>query len=134
MSHRHEYGSGADVCETRNPASPAEAIGRYGVPDAAEVAAIVERAVPLAGGGAKEGADPDGGHFFRPAILGDVRHECIAGQEEIFGPVLSVVEYDSFDQAAEMLNGAKNSGVGAYSAGPTAVNFCTFECAAYVAS
>ena len=141
--------------------------------------AIAEGAVPLAGGGAAEGAGPDGGYFYRPTILGDVRHESIAGQEEIFGPVLSIIEYDSFDQAMEMLNGTKfgltsalfsnsnahvqrflaesrhgmmhvnhgtvpdnnmpfggikNSGVGAYSVGPTAVNFYTSEHAAYIAS
>lgn len=141
--------------------------------------AIAESAVPLAGGGAAEGAGPDGGNFYRPTILGDVRHESIAGQEEIFGPVLSIIEYDSFDQAMEMLNGTKfgltsalfsnsnahvqrflaesrhgmmhvnhgtvpdnnmpfggikNSGVGAYSVGPTAVNFYTSEHAAYIAS
>ena len=140
--------------------------------------AIAEGAVPLAGGGAPEGAGPDGGFFYRPTILGDVRHRSIAGQEEIFGPVLSVIEYDSFDQAIEMLNGTefgltsalfsnsssrvqrflaesqhgmmhvnhgtvpdnnmpfggiRNSGVGAYSVGPTAVNFYTSEHSAYIA-
>lgn len=140
--------------------------------------AIEEGARPLAGGAAAEGAGPEGGYFYRPTILGDVAHQSIAGQAEIFGPVLSVLEYDRFDQAMEMLNGTafgltsalfsndnalvqrflrdsrhgmlhvnhgtipdnnmpfggiKNSGVGAYSVGPTAVNFYTSEHAAYVA-
>lgn len=140
--------------------------------------AVAEGAVPLAGGSAPEGAGPDGGYFYRPTILGDVRHQSIAGQDEIFGPALSVIEYDSFDQAIDMLNGTefgltsalfsnsnsrvqrflaesrhgmmhvnhgtvpdnnmpfggiRNSGVGAYSVGPTAVNFYTSEHSAYIA-
>ena len=139
--------------------------------------AITEGAKPLAGGAAAEGAGPDGGYFYRPTILGNVAHDSTASQVEIFGPVLSVLEYDTFDQAMEMLNGTefgltsalfsnnnayvqrflresqngmlhvnhgtvpdnnmpfggvKNSGVGAYSVGPTAVNFYTSEHAAYV--
>lgn len=139
--------------------------------------AISEGAVPLAGGVAAEGAGREGGYFYRPTILGDVAHDSTAAQVEIFGPVLSVLTYDTFDQAMEMLNGTdfgltsalfsnnnshvqrflqesqngmlhvnhgtipdnnmpfggvKNSGVGAYSVGPTAVNFYTSEHAAYV--
>lgn len=139
--------------------------------------AIEEGAKPLAGGTATEGAGREGGYFYRPTILGDVAHDSTAGQVEIFGPVLSVLAYDTFDQAMEMLNGTefgltsalfsnnnayvqrflresrngmmhvnhgtvpdnnmpfggvKNSGVGPYSVGPTAVNFYTSEHAAYV--
>ena len=138
--------------------------------------AIGEGAKALAGGFAPN--RPDDGYFYRPTVLGDVQHASIAGQKEIFGPVLSVLEYDTFDQAMEMLNGTefgltsalfsnrndliqrflaesqngmihvnhgtvpdnnmpfggiKNSGVGAYSVGPTAVNFYTSEHSAYVA-
>ena len=138
--------------------------------------AIGEGARPLAGGSAPN--RPDDGYYYRPTILDDVQHDSVAGQEEIFGPVLSVLEYDTFDQAMEMLNGTefgltsalfsnrndliqrflaesqngmihvnhgtvpdnnmpfggiKNSGVGAYSVGPTAVNFYTSEHSAYVA-
>ncbi|MEM7303036.1 MAG: aldehyde dehydrogenase family protein [Pseudomonadota bacterium] len=138
--------------------------------------AIAEGAAPLAGGSAPN--CPEDGYYYRPTILGDVEHESIAGQEEIFGPVLSVIEYDTFDQAIDMLNGTefgltsslfsnrndlvqrflnesqngmihvnhgtvpdnnmpfggiKNSGVGAYSVGPTAINFYTSEHSAYIA-
>lgn len=138
--------------------------------------AIAEGAKPLTGGSAP--GEPEEGYFYSPTILSDVDHNSIAGQTEIFGPVLSVLEYSTFDQAMEMLNdtefgltsslfsnrndliqrflaesnngmihvnhgtvpdnnmpfgGVKNSGVGAYSVGPTAVNFYTSEHAAYVA-
>lgn len=67
--------------------------------------AIAEGARPLAGGSAPN--RPEDGYYYRPTILGDVRHDSIAGQEEIFGPVLSVLEYDSFDRAMEILNGTR---------------------------
>ncbi len=137
--------------------------------------AIAEGAKPLAGGSAP--GDAAEGYFYTPTILGDVDHNSIAGQQEIFGPVLSVLEYDTFDEAMQMLNGTefgltsslfsnrndliqrflaesqngmihvnhgtvpdnnmpfggiKNSGVGAYSVGPTAVNFYTSEHSAYI--
>lgn len=140
--------------------------------------AIVEGAKPLSGGMPAQGAGETGGYFYQPTILGDVKHDSIAGQVEIFGPVLSVLEYEIFDEAMEMLNGTefgltsalfsdsnayvqrflnesqngmlhvnhgtvpdnnmpfggvKHSGVGAYSVGPTAINFYTSEHAAYVA-
>lgn len=140
--------------------------------------AISEGAVVVAGGQAPDGAGDDGGYFYQPTILGSVQHKSTAGQVEIFGPVLSVLEYDTFDQAINLLNdtefgltsalfsnsnsliqrflkesqhgmlhvnhgtvpdnnmpfgGIKNSGVGAYSVGPTAINFYTSEHAAYIA-
>ena len=140
--------------------------------------ALCEGAVAVAGGGAAEGAGDEGGYFFAPTILDNVSHESTAGQVEIFGPVLSLMPFDSFDEAMHILNdtefgltsalfsnhnsivqrflaesqngmmhvnhgtvpdnnmpfgGVKNSGVGAYSVGPTAVNFYTSEHAAYVA-
>jgi len=138
---------------------------------------LSQGATSLAGGSAPGNADE--GYYYRPTILGDVTHQSIAAQEEIFGPVLSVLEYDSFDQAMDILNGTpfglasslfsnrndlvqrflaesqhgmlhvnhgtvpdnnmpfggiKHSGVGAYSIGPTAVNFYTSEHAACIAS
>lgn len=67
--------------------------------------AIGEGATPLAGGAPPDGAGEEGGYFYRPTVLANVRHDSIAGQEEIFGPVLSVLEYESFDDAMTMLNG-----------------------------
>lgn len=137
-----------------------------------------EGAIALAGGSPADGAGRDGGYFYQPTILGDVTHDSTASQVEIFGPVLSVLDYDTFDEAMEMLNGTefgltsalfsdshalvqrflresqhgmlhvnhgtvpdnnmpfggiKHSGVGAFSVGPTAVNFYTSEHAAYLA-
>lgn len=138
--------------------------------------AIAEGAKPIAGGSKRGPAEE--GYFFPPTVLDDVKHQSLAGQHEIFGPVLSIIEYDTFDDAMSILNGTefgltsalfsnrndliqrflsesqngmihvnhgtvpdnnmpfggiKHSGVGAYSVGPTAVNFYTSEHSAYVA-
>ena len=67
--------------------------------------AVEEGAKPIAGGTPQKGAGEEGGYFYRPTILADVRHQSVAGQTEIFGPVLSVLEYAEFDDAMTMLNG-----------------------------
>jgi acyl-CoA reductase-like NAD-dependent aldehyde dehydrogenase len=55
------------------------------------------------------GADPpDGlarGYFVRPTVLTDVKPEMTVAQEEIFGPVLCIVAYDSVDEAVGIANG-----------------------------
>jgi acyl-CoA reductase-like NAD-dependent aldehyde dehydrogenase len=47
------------------------------------------------------------GTFFAPTIFSDVDPEMRLAQEEIFGPVLSVIPCDSLDQAIEIGNGVK---------------------------
>ena len=44
---------------------------------------------------------PEGGHFVGPTIFTEVPHESDLAQQEIFGPVLSVIKASSFDQALE---------------------------------
>lgn len=51
------------------------------------------------------GADPDGGHFARPAIFSDVRPDSRLAQEEIFGPILSFLAVGGYDEAIEVVNG-----------------------------
>ena len=69
--------------------------------------AIQEGAQPLAGGKPAAGAGDQGGYFYQPTILGNVEHQSNAAQVEIFGPVLSVLEYQNFDDAMAMLNGTE---------------------------
>jgi len=47
------------------------------------------------------------GNFFAPTVFSDVEPEMRLAQEEIFGPVLSVIPCDSLDQAIEIGNGVK---------------------------
>lgn len=44
------------------------------------------------------------GHFLHPAILVDLKNESRCCQEEIFGPVLPVVPFDTEEEAIEMTN------------------------------
>jgi aldehyde dehydrogenase (NAD+) len=61
----------------------------------------------LAAGGA---APPEGmttGYFVRPTVFSDVKPGMTIAQEEIFGPVLSVIGYGSEDEAVEIANGTR---------------------------
>jgi malonate-semialdehyde dehydrogenase (acetylating)/methylmalonate-semialdehyde dehydrogenase len=51
-------------------------------------------------------ADADGA-FVGPTILDGVTPEMAVAQEEIFGPVLSVIEVGTLDEAIEVINGSR---------------------------
>jgi alpha-ketoglutaric semialdehyde dehydrogenase len=53
-----------------------------------------------------EGSCSDG-YFFQPTIFDQVTPTMRVAQEEIFGPVLSVIEINSFEQAIAVLNGTR---------------------------
>ena len=55
------------------------------------------------GGGPREDLGP--GYFFEPTLFADVNRQSAIAQEEIFGPVLSVIAYDDDDDAVEIANG-----------------------------
>jgi RHH-type proline utilization regulon transcriptional repressor/proline dehydrogenase/delta 1-pyrroline-5-carboxylate dehydrogenase len=48
---------------------------------------------------------PEGGYFVGPVIFRDVLPNHTIAQEEIFGPVLAVMQATSFDEALEIANG-----------------------------
>jgi aldehyde dehydrogenase (NAD+) len=61
---------------------------------------IREGATLVAGGGGR----PDGlnsGYFVRPTVFADVTPEMRIAREEIFGPVLSILPYDTIEEALE---------------------------------
>ena len=66
-------------------------------------AGIDEGATLLAGGlGKPEGLDK--GYYVRPTVFTNVRNDMTIAREEIFGPVLSILPYDSEDEAIEIAN------------------------------
>ena len=95
-----------------DPADPRTAIGpmvsqkqyervqsyiRKGIEEGAEV---------LAGGeGHPEGFEA--GYFVKPTVFANVSNDMTIAQEEIFGPVLSVIAYDSEDEAILIANDSK---------------------------
>ncbi|MDX6769295.1 MAG: aldehyde dehydrogenase family protein [Elusimicrobiota bacterium] len=60
-----------------------------------------EGAQLLAGGGAPEGK----GFFVQPTVFGGVKDEMKIAREEIFGPVVSVLPFDSVDEVVARANG-----------------------------
>ena len=56
------------------------------------------------GGGPATGGSLDKGHFYQPTIFSGVKPGMRIHDEEIFGPVLSVVKIASLDEAIDTLN------------------------------
>lgn len=46
-----------------------------------------------------------GGFFYRPTVITGLGPECRVNQEEIFGPVVTVMPFDSEDEVVEIANG-----------------------------
>ena len=74
-----------------------------------------ERVQRLIGAGIAEGATlvtgglgrPDGmdrGYFVRPTVFSNVRNDMTIAQDEIFGMVLSIIPYDTVDEAVDIAN------------------------------
>ncbi len=65
---------------------------------------IEEGATLIAGGlGAPEGLTT--GFYVKPTVFSNVTNDMTIAQEEIFGPVLCILPYDTLDEAVEIANG-----------------------------
>ena len=72
------------------------------------VEAAVDQGAELVTGGrqvAVEGCE--GGAFYEPTVLRGVGPSHTVAQEEVFGPVLSVIEVGSLDEAVDVVNGVR---------------------------
>ena len=47
---------------------------------------------------------PEGGYYYAPTVFGDVDNSMKIAQEEIFGPVLTVIRYEAVEDAIRMAN------------------------------
>jgi aldehyde dehydrogenase (NAD+) len=63
-----------------------------------------EEGAKLVAGGVEPPDGLDTGFFVRPTVFSEVKPEMTIAQEEIFGPVLSIIPYDSENEAAEIAN------------------------------
>jgi aldehyde dehydrogenase (NAD+) len=63
-----------------------------------------EGALVLTGGGVPEGDSYRRGHFVEPTVLGGVRPAMRVAQEEIFGPVIGVIEAGDLEEAFAVAN------------------------------
>lgn len=65
----------------------------------------VEEGAVLATGGAAFGDRP--GHFMQPTVFRDVSASMCIAQEEVFGPVLAVIAFDTEEEAVAIANGTQ---------------------------
>jgi aldehyde dehydrogenase (NAD+) len=65
----------------------------------------LEEGARLVIGGPDRPAGAGDGYFVAPTVFSDVRTDMTIAQEEIFGPVLAVMAYDSEEEAIEIANG-----------------------------
>jgi acyl-CoA reductase-like NAD-dependent aldehyde dehydrogenase len=74
-----------------------------------KVVGYIEQAIAdgatLVIGGPERPEGLDHGYYVKPTVLAGVKPGSRVEQEEVFGPVLSVIAYDDVDEAVEIANG-----------------------------
>jgi acyl-CoA reductase-like NAD-dependent aldehyde dehydrogenase len=63
-----------------------------------------EEGAKLLTGGAESPEGLGKGYFVRPTVFSEVRNDMTIAQEEIFGPVLSIIPYEDEDEAVQIAN------------------------------
>jgi aldehyde dehydrogenase (NAD+) len=95
-----------------DPANPKTAVGpmvsqkQYDRVQSYILKGIEEGAEVLAGGGGR----PQGfeeGFFVKPTVFANVKNDMTIAQEEIFGPVLCVIAYDTEEDAIRIANDSR---------------------------
>ena len=81
------------------------------------IQAGLDEGATLVTGGLGRPAGLNRGWFCKPTIFADVENEMTISKEEIFGPVLAILPYDTVDDAVRMANDSIY-GLAAYVAGP----------------
>jgi acyl-CoA reductase-like NAD-dependent aldehyde dehydrogenase len=64
----------------------------------------VEEGARIVAGGEEPPAGHSEGYFVQPTVFSDVRPDMTIAQEEIFGPVLAIIPYDSEEEAVQIAN------------------------------
>ncbi|ASU84844.1 aldehyde dehydrogenase family protein [Nocardiopsis gilva YIM 90087] len=64
----------------------------------------VQEGARLVTGGAEPPEGIERGYYVRPTIFADVRNDMRIAREEIFGPVLALIPYDSEEEAVQIAN------------------------------
>ena len=64
----------------------------------------VEEGARLITGGSEPVKGHEKGYFVRPTVFADVRNDMRIAQEEIFGPVLALIPYDTVEEAVGIAN------------------------------
>jgi aldehyde dehydrogenase (NAD+) len=64
----------------------------------------IDEGAKLVTGGPEQPEGLDKGYFVQPTVFSEVRNDMTIAQEEIFGPVLSIIPYEGEDEAARIAN------------------------------
>jgi len=67
----------------------------------------IEQGAELLNGGEGHPEGFETGYFVKPTVFVNVKNDMTIAQEEIFGPVLSVISYDSEEEAIRIANDSK---------------------------
>ena len=76
----------------------------------------IKAGAQLVTGGLGKPMGLNAGYFVKPTVFGDVKNSMEIAQEEIFGPVLSVIPYEDLDNAVQIANDT-SYGLSAYVCG-----------------
>jgi len=122
LVHRDQYDEAVELAATA-AAKYGERIGPVvSAKQQARVLGYIEKGVAegarLVAGGTE--APREQGYFVSPTVFADVTPEMTIAQEEIFGPVLSILRYDDEEDALRIANGTVYGLAGAVWAGEEA--------------
>jgi acyl-CoA reductase-like NAD-dependent aldehyde dehydrogenase len=67
----------------------------------------IDEGAKLVTGGVERPKGLDEGYFVAPTVFSSVKPDSTIAQEEIFGPVLVIIPYDTEDEAVEIANGTQ---------------------------
>jgi aldehyde dehydrogenase (NAD+) len=101
-----------DVAESYTPGDPFDAATRLGPlvskTQQDRVRSYIEKGIEegatLVTGGAEQPAGLDKGYFVKPTVFANVTNDMTIAQEEIFGPVLSIIGYEDEEDAVRIAN------------------------------
>lgn len=97
----------ASAAQVGDGLDPATNIGPLsGEKARADVAGFVDRAIAAGANVAAGGKtiEQNGGYFYAPTILSNVTPDMEVARDEVFGPVLAVIPYDTPDEALQICN------------------------------
>ena len=80
------------------------------------IKAGISEGASLVTGGSGKPEKLDSGYYVRPTVFGNVNNKMEIAREEIFGPVLSIIPYNSEEEAIEIANDTEY-GLAAYVSG-----------------
>ena len=64
----------------------------------------IEEGAQVVAGGPGKPAGLETGYYVKPTVLGGVNNQMTVAREEIFGPVLTIIGYDTVDEAVAIAN------------------------------